>query len=484
MTENTFVRILDSFKRVASCLHQPCFRAEAAGANWLIFDGNKPLACFMPLALDIWSFSPFEPDEMVNREAPDKVVDLYTVHNTFLNFGMSGWPKHWNQTDLRWDWEQDEGTELIANITLSAREGETCCWRMRISYDPAWGRYRYHVAINARKMDPDGFEGFNLMAAGAVACRPEERRWTHSIWENPDGKLRRIVHSTALLHGTDYGTMRDCTGPWLKYNLAYPQAWVGYAAHTSFNPICLIHRTTIPLRGNTCPLLFDEHIVWTNAGQDHLGEDGYFHFQMELEFVNLPPALAKQLLDQSADPVRPEKWWNEKVSLPFHMDVENSFEVAVDPWQPETCPVFELPCDGNGTVAWCDDIAHSGSRSMRIRQTETGRLQMFPGGSVCRVRPHTLYRLSAWVKTQEVAGKARIELAGYAYSYDNISHMSTSCDLCGDTDWSHLEVELNSKDQAYLMPYLVLEGAGTAWFDDMSLQSVPKEASNKGGLLS
>ena len=43
---------------------------------------------FRQTNLDIWAFSPFEPDEMANPEPPGKVVDLHTVHNTFLNFGM------------------------------------------------------------------------------------------------------------------------------------------------------------------------------------------------------------------------------------------------------------------------------------------------------------------------------------------------------------------------------------------------------------
>ena len=470
--QSTFDSILSSFNRSSVHSHQPSFRLEREGTNWQVFDGQKHLACFMPQTLDIWSFSPFEQDEMANLERPVKVVDVHTAHNTCINFGMQGWPAHWNPEELCWNWEKDAGAELVANITLSARDGETGSWRLRVSYDPAWERYRYQITIDARKMDPDGFEGFNLMAAGALACRPEDRRWSHSIWENPDGKLRRIVHSNALLMCTDFGGLRDSTGPWLKYHLSYPQAWVGYAAHPSFNPACLIHRTNIPLRGNTCNLLFDEHIVWTHAGQDHLGEDGYFHYHMDLEFVNLLPGMARQLLDLASDPVRPKKWWNERVALPFRMDVENSFEEPADPWLPEECPIFEVPIDVEGVISWCDDSAHSGTHSIRLRQAEAGRLQLVPGGAVCRVRPHTLYRLSAWVKTKELPGRALVELAGYAYSYDNINHKAASSALCGDADWTFLEVNLDSGDQAYLMPYLILEGPGTAWFDDVTFSPV------------
>jgi hypothetical protein len=68
------------------------------------------------------------------------------------------------------------------------------------------------MTLDARKLDPDGFEGFNLMTAGALEDRQEKRRWTHSVWENADGELRRIVHSNALFQCTDYGGMRDGGG--------------------------------------------------------------------------------------------------------------------------------------------------------------------------------------------------------------------------------------------------------------------------------
>ncbi len=469
MKENSWLKtIVDSLKTNAPNAYTPALHIQDEGDAWRVFDGDRQLATFYPLFLDIWAFSPFEPDEIANPEPPGKVVDLHTVHNTFLNFGMQGWPRHWSPADLRWNWEKEHGDELIATITLAAKEGETARWRLTVSYDPAWGRYRYQVAIDARKMDPDGFEGFNLMTAGALEDRPAKRRWTHSVWENPDGQLRRIVHSNALFQCTDFGGMRNGGGPWRGRHLPYPKAWMAYAAHPTFNPAFLIHRTTVPLLAATCSQLFDEHIVWAQAGQDNLGEDGYFHYHMELEFVNLPAVLAKELLEQAADPTRPKKWWNETMALPFRMDIENSFETAVDPWLPEECPILELPKHRDGPIAWTDETAHSGARSIRLRQKEKGRLQLFPTGAVCKVKPNTRYRLSAWVKTADVADAARIELAGYAYNYTNISHQAASRGLRGSNEWTLLEVELDSGDQAYLMPYLVLEEAGTAWFDDVS----------------
>ncbi len=447
----------------------PAFRIAREGEDVRLFDGDRALALFRQTNLDIWAFSPFEPDVMANPEPPGKVVDLHTVHNTYLNFGAHAWPAHWNGCALSWRWERESGETLVAVVALDAPEGERCRWRITVSYDPAQGRYRYQVAVDARKRDPAGFESFNMMLAGALEDRPEKRRWSHTLRGDADGQTRRIVHSNALFECTDFGNMRTGEGPWRHYHLGYPQAWVAYAAHPVFNPACLIRRTTVPLMGATCSQLFDEHIIWTRAGQDQVGEDGYFHFHLDLEFVNLPAPLAKRLLKQAADPAKPQGWMNERVAIPFHMEVENAFETAVDPWQPETCPILVVPAGPAGAITWADDQAHSGSRSIRLRQQKAERLSLFPLGAVCKVRARTRYRLSAWVKTEAAAGGARLELAGFAYTYRNISHQAASADLRGTTDWTRLEVELESGEQAYVMPFLVLDGPGTAWFDDVRL---------------
>ncbi|HEY3332488.1 MAG TPA: hypothetical protein VGK19_20835 [Capsulimonadaceae bacterium] len=467
-----FDQILQSLHRVSPIHYKPSFRVVSDADTWRIFDADRQLGLFRKLSLDIWAFSPFEPDEIANCGPQGSVIDLHTARNTFLNFGMQGWPLHWSADNVRWEWQQTAGDELIAVVSLNAREGETCAWRITVSYDAGRGSYIYAVSVSARKMDPAGFEGFNMMTAGALESRPERRRWTHSIWESLDGKLRRIVHSNALFVCTDYGGLRDGGGPWRGYHHAYPRAWVGYAAHPTFNPACLIHRTNVPLMGAICSALFDEHIVWTSAGQDQLEEDGYFHFQMDLEFVNIPPSLALHLLMQASDPVRPTKWWNEELALPFALGIENSFEDLVDPWLPEECPIFAVPRGNDGPVAWADDAAHSGTRSLRLKQAAEGRLALFPICAVCRVNPHHQYRLTAWVKTDGALGGAHIELAGYAYTHSNISHKASSVGISGSQDWTYLEVDIDSNDQAYVMPCLVLDGPGTAWFDDVCLTSI------------
>ncbi len=84
------------------------------------------------------------------------------------------------------------------------------------------------------------------------------------------------------------------------------------------------------------------------------------------------------------------------------------------------------------------------------------------------------YALSpdAWIKTREAARFARLELASYEYGYSNIVSCAHSPHCGGDSDWTYVSVELDSGEEAYVMPCLQLYGTGTAWFDDVMLEEL------------
>ena len=92
-----------------------------------------------------------------------------------------------------------------------------------------------------------------------------------------------------------------------------------------------------------------------------------------------------------------------------------------------------------------------------------------PAGAVCLVKPHTRYRLDGWIKTVGAERFARLELDGYEYTAANVLDRSTSLSVTGDSDWTHVEAVIDSGEQGYLLPHLVIYGAGTAWFDDIRL---------------
>jgi hypothetical protein len=379
---------------------------------------------------------------------------------------------------VKWSWLKKSGRELIARLTASFPDDESCQWLLRVRYDPTWGRYRYTWDIAARTRAPDSMEGFNLMMAGALAARAPDRRWTHSLWENPDGELRRIVHSNALFCCTDYaaGVKIDESGPWRWRNASYPRAWIGYAAHSSFNPVVLVHQTNVPLTFGTCSQLFDEHICWARAGQDNLGADGCFHFRMSAELANLAPELARDFLRRAKDPVKPKRWHHDDLALPFYVDRVNPFAEEIDPWQPEECPVLQIPRAPDGPVAWDRRVGRGDRFSVRLQATgQTERRELFPIGAVCRVRPRQRHRLTGWIKTRGVERFARLELAAYEYTYANVTAFGASAPVSGSRNWTRVEAEVDSGDSVYVMPKLVLYGPGAAWFDDVRMETKPRK---------
>lgn len=167
---------------------------------------------------------------------------------------------------MRIQWVADKGAELDAAIAGEFEKGQRIAYRFGVKYDPSWARYRYFLDADAWKLKYDGFEPINLMTAGTLASRPERRRWTHSLWEDPNGNLKRFVHSNALFACTDFAS--EGNGEWRSKNAPFQGAWIAQAAHKEFNLAVLIHETSVPVFFATCSQLFHEHLIWQRAGLD------------------------------------------------------------------------------------------------------------------------------------------------------------------------------------------------------------------------
>ncbi|MBU4366479.1 MAG: hypothetical protein L6437_02995 [Kiritimatiellae bacterium] len=470
---STYQRILDSLAAPAPRDYTPQFHIAPERWGWTIFDGDVSIARFTldgDYAFDIWKFSPFDPPIMANSEPAGAVYDLHTAHNTFVNFPVSRCGDIAEGVEnvgdcMEAEWLPRSGAELHLRITGKFLEGQHIQYDVRVFYDPQRVQYRFFFDAEAWKIRSTGGEPINMMLAGALTDTAEKRRWTHSLWADPQDQVKRLMHSNALFNATDYG---DSTGRWRTKNAPLTGAWIAYAAHPEFNPAMLIREANAPIQFATCSQLFDEHLIWQSAGLDELDE-GYFHFVMRTEFVNLPAALAQEFLAGAMDPPRPARWRTKLIALPFHMGVENSFETSADPWEPEDCPIIVL----EDMACWADDAAHSGSRSLKLTGEAFHHWKtLMPVGAVCSVQPNSRYRLSGWIKTEGVERFARLELASYEYTYNNIIDITHSAHVAGDTDWTYVETDLDTGDEAYVMPRLSLYARGTAWFDDVKLEKV------------
>ncbi|MFH1147251.1 MAG: fibronectin type III domain-containing protein [Pseudomonadota bacterium] len=127
--------------------------------------------------------------------------------------------------------------------------------------------------------------------------------------------------------------------------------------------------------------------------------------------------------------------------------------------------------DGGGW-SWEDQVAHSGTRSLKVTCSDPADYQLT--GQGIPVVPGEFYNVSAWVKTADVAGAgASICLEWYkdgqyyggAYDFRQIS---------GTEDWQLVSVPrvLVPGDATSCIVYLCLArgSTGAAWFDDVSVE--------------
>ncbi len=140
-----------------------------------------------------------------------------------------------------------------------------------------------------------------------------------------------------------------------------------------------------------------------------------------------------------------------------------SFETATlggpSDWSPylwEGSPVFEWAVEN-----------HTGSRSLRISSDGGADASWW---TTVRVAPHAAYRLSGWIRTENV-----LTLGGLG-AFLNVQGIggTTSPVLTGTHDWTYVQLDFNSGSRSVVQVNGTLGGwgrvRGTAWFDDLSLE--------------
>lgn len=133
---------------------------------------------------------------------------------------------------------------------------------------------------------------------------------------------------------------------------------------------------------------------------------------------------------------------------------------------------FESPAQ----LAWDDQVAHSGGRSARIRDSfrpgdqrdwklSTGRWV----SAAYPVEPGSSYRLEVWVKTEDVTGQAYAHLAWQRGS--NWLSETATPRLSGTNDWQKLSVAAKAPAEAdsLVVSLNLARSRGTAWFDDVGV---------------
>jgi putative membrane-bound dehydrogenase-like protein len=113
------------------------------------------------------------------------------------------------------------------------------------------------------------------------------------------------------------------------------------------------------------------------------------------------------------------------------------------------------------------DVGHSGSRSARISSENGGDISW---SQRVNVEPNTAYKLTAWIKTDNVRGAMGALLN--MHELQGGTPVRTR-PVTGTKDWTQVETEFNSGDNKTLTVNCLFGGwgraMGTAWFDDIKL---------------
>ena len=121
------------------------------------------------------------------------------------------------------------------------------------------------------------------------------------------------------------------------------------------------------------------------------------------------------------------------------------------------------------TFRWDRMVSHTGGRSAMVQSTASNDAMW---AQTVGVRPHTLYQLSGWIKTADVAHSGDLVDAGANLSFLGTWDMSAG--VFGTQGWTYVSVTTDSGDQSHLtvaarLGYWSGGTTGTAWFDDLTL---------------
>ncbi len=146
---------------------------------------------------------------------------------------------------------------------------------------------------------------------------------------------------------------------------------------------------------------------------------------------------------------------------------------------------FELPRDASAaapqawtsgafqpttTFSWSSSVARSGHRSVSISSPQPNDAWW---SQTVAVQPHTLYRITGWIKTVGVAHSTNPVDAGASLGF--LGTWDRSPGVFGTSDWTKVWVSVNSGDSHELtvaarLGYWSGTTTGTAWYDDIKLE--------------
>jgi len=310
------------------------------------------------------------------------------------------------------------------------------------------------------------FEYQDLLPGGCFDRFPPhgKKRFQWFVYTGPDGRLYKMPHTHHL-------------GPAGSVRGFGEDGILAFVLDPVYNPVVRLRGDTGPrTRGSVCPWAWDFHFVLMDiqAGGKPLSAAP---FEVRYQVYSVPESEAKRLLDGAemapamSDP---------RVRCPAYViGAPNRFEPSEEYCQP--CDRwFWDASDGNCSWDWSDGYKSAGCLTIR-RKSEGGRSQWVFNNLGHAYAPHPRlkgrYRVTAMVRTEGIRGRVRlgwqfrVPVKGLSGRYDFRAMEYSDADLSGTNDWTQMALETSETGPAiWAGVYLIQEGAGRSWFDDVEVK--------------
>lgn len=324
----------------------------------------------------------------------------------------------------------------------------THCFTLR--FDPVLG-YVMDCAFELRMEKPGKFEYTNLLTGGLSESRALRKRYQKCIWVRRDGTICYMYQNPLSM--MQYG------GP-VWTDIPDDGGFVGFVAEPDMNPFLEILRSTPRSTFVTCSQWYDQHVF--NTPQTKADKDGLYPVTAAYRMLSLPLPVAREL-EAAARTMLPTS--STERAIGFVQGVVNDFESFI--------PAGTLYNGAMWRAGLDTKLGHSGTRSLRLGGPSEAE-PVYGGTAIC-VETGKRYRLSAWVRTRGVTGGAYLRVKECFWSWDDLRGSHRSKALKGDNDWTRIELEFEpGPGDPFGVPGLIVEGKGTAWFDDLEMVEIPR----------
>ena len=354
-----------------------------------------------------------------------------------------------------------------------------------IGYDPVADSYFADVRAYLTAPEPYGAGYCNLYAGGLHDDRPRTKRYQHTIWQNPDGRIIRwpqnpVSHMTPGMND-EQGKRRVTDG-----------GFIGYFTDTKTNPLVMVLSSKPKTFGTTDCNLYDEKLCCLPAPDT--GADSHV-YRVHCRFFSVKPTVAavieqrSELVDYGIDRDRTDAVFTEPGRRAIDLHGNVCYHPEMPGFYQGRLSDFEQPIPleegvvGHGVWAshnpqheiyWDDNCGHSGNRSIRLRGRGAGQTvatEMATGPTI-HLDSGRQYRLSGWLKCQGCDGtgaQIRLNEIGLCPTGHKQTHVIGP--VTGDADFARVECEFTAVSNAAWL-HFELDGGGQAWFDDVMLEEV------------